>query len=680
MKFVRFTYPVLLLLLFLQVPAWSQNAESSFQTLEDLLEAIAADREEDEDLSEWLEELQDLHENPLNINSAGADELLRIPFLNEILVNRLLEYRRKYGAIYSLRELAAVEGFDRLLLEKLAWFVTFGGTPETAAVRRRQPAAQQLLVRAARNYPPSAGFLSKNEKPPAFEGSPEKLYTRYQYRLSDKFQAGFTGEKDAGESFLRKSNPAGFDFWSGHVALQTPKILRQLLVGDFAARAGQGLVLWQGFTTGKSADVLQVSKNLADVRPYTSTDENRFFRGVAASLHFQRFRMHLFASSKKMDANRETAPDSSITFSSLQTSGYHRTVSEIEDERSVRHRAAGMILTFTTGQVKVGSTLFYERFAFPLQRSGQLYQKFQFSGRENLNGSVDYRWIGGKYQLFGEAAVSRSGGVALLQGAEARLHDQLSFTAQLRHFARNYHTNWGSAFAENEKAINETGFYTGIRLLPLQRVTLSAYADWYRSPWIGYTTAAPSQGADLLVQADFRLSPALSGYLRFKNENKEVKEKSDNRYLHAALHRSQVRFHFRYEPEGPFYLRSRIETVTLRRPTREQGILFYQDVGWTPPKPPLSASLRVALFFTDSYNSRIYTYENDLLYSFAVPAFFGEGLRSYLNLHYRFSTKIDGWFKIGHTRYFDRETISSGYSEIAGHSRGELKIELRYRF
>ena len=47
-------------------------------------------------------------------------------------------------------------------------------------------------------------------------------------------------------------------------------------------------------------------------------------------------------------------------------------------------------------------------------------------------------------------------------------------------------------------------------------------------------------------------------------------------------------------------------------------------------KIPVSLWARYCIFNTDDWESRIYTYENDLLQSFSIPALSGKGTRSYL--------------------------------------------------
>jgi hypothetical protein len=431
---------------------------------------------------------------------------------------------------------------------------------------------------------------------------------------------------------------------------------------------------------GKTAEVMQVSKTMSMIRPYTSTDENFFLRGIATTLQSGDLRAHLFLSHKKSDGNLLEGADGKIIFTSLQSSGYHRTLSEIEDKNRVGHTVAGAIVGYTANNVRIGANILYERFQYPFQRGTQLYQQFLFKGQENYNASLDYRWVTGRYQLYGEAAISKSLGYGLLQGMEARLHDQLNLAMVFRHFQKDYHATWANAFGENSRVINETGIYTGFRAFPVSRITLSGYADWFWSPWINYATTGPSNGYEYMIQTDVRYSRKLNFYMRFKSKTKADKTKADNLYYDELGTRKNLRFHLRYQISKQFFLRSRIESAWYSYLSEEKGLLLFRMLAGRRKNRMISATARFAWFSTDSYNARIYAYENDLLYNFSTLSFFGEGIRTYFNLRYRISNGLDGWLKIAQTVYSDRDVISSGNSQIDGNSKTEFKIQFRYRF
>ena len=168
-------------------------------------------------------------------------------------------------------------------------------------------------------------------------------------------------------------------------------------------------------------------------------------------------------------------------------------------------------------------------------------------------------------------------------------------------------------------------------------------------------------------------------YLRYKNEEKEQKFNRGDKYEDHPEQFRKSRLHFQYKPSALFTLKTRLEHVFYKGTEKENGWMVFQDVQLSPENIPLNLSARIAWFNTESYNSRIYAYENDLLYTFSVPAFFNKGLRSYLNLKYKIAEKAEIWFKAANTWQSGAESVSSGYNEIAGPHKTEVKFQLRLK-
>jgi hypothetical protein len=114
--------------------------------------------------------------------------------------------------------------------------------------------------------------------------------------------------------------------------------------------------------------------------------------------------------------------------------------------------------------------------------------------------------------------------------------------------------------------------------------------------------------------------------------------------------------------------------------TRESGWLAYHDIIYRPAVLPLSFSFRYAMFDTESYDSRIYTYEHDVLQAYAIPSWYGRGIRTYLNTRLALGSHVDLWLKYALSWYPDRESIGSGLNEIAGHHRQDINVQLRLKF
>ncbi|MCB0381252.1 MAG: hypothetical protein KDD24_08345, partial [Flavobacteriales bacterium] len=80
------------------------------------------------------------------------------------------------------------------------------------------------------------------------------------------------------------------------------------------------------------------------------------------------------------------------------------------------------------------------------------------------------------------------------------------------------------------------------------------------------------------------------------------------------------------------------------------------------------------------YNTRIYAYENDVLYSFSIPAYYNRGTRTYLTVRYKVKRGIDVWLRYGLTHYENLDIISSGLEEIVGNSKSDVKFQVRFKF
>jgi hypothetical protein len=109
------------------------------------------------------------------------------------------------------------------------------------------------------------------------------------------------------------------------------------------------------------------------------------------------------------------------------------------------------------------------------------------------------------------------------------------------------------------------------------------------------------------------------------------------------------------------------------------GYLISQDIAYKPTGLPFSIIFRYALFDTWSYNERIYSYENDVLYGYSVPAYEGKGIRCFLLVSWSPSRKLEIWLRYAQTFYTDRNTVGTGLDQIDGNMKSEIKLQIRIR-
>jgi len=144
----------------------------------------------------------------------------------------------------------------------------------------------------------------------------------------------------------------------------------------------------------------------------------------------------------------------------------------------------------------------------------------------------------------------------------------------------------------------------------------------------------------------------------------------------------QIRLNFIFSPTESLKLHSRLEFVKTNEEglPAEKGYLVFQDVTWKKMGVPCTVTFRYALFQTDSWSTRLYAYENDVLYSYSIPAYYGKGARIYGIFKFDVRRNIDVWFRIAQWTYTDRNQISSGDSAITGFRKTDCTVQLRMQF
>lgn len=95
---------------------------------------------------------------------------------------------------------------------------------------------------------------------------------------------------------------------------------------------------------------------------------------------------------------------------------------------------------------------------------------------------------------------------------------------------------------------------------------------------------------------------------------------------------------------------------------------------------PLSFVLRYAQFNATSWDVRSYAYENDVQYSYSIPAYYGIGSRWCVLLKYQMGRRTDWWLRISNWGYVDRDQIGSGLTLINGDQKTECTLQVRIQF
>ena len=677
----------LLLLLFGWMSFWGAKA----QTLDDLLierlaELFAEEAEEDFDFTELAERLDFYRKYPINLNKTNGEELRDLQFVPQLFIDNLLDHRNKSGHFISLLELQAIAGIDLEWLQLLIPLLAIDTPNSFQGVRGRQlihDGEHDMMIRYGRTVQQQRGYAIADTTRSRYLGSPDRLFVRYRYQFRRDLQVAINMKKDAGEQFFAGAQPYGFDFYSASIYIRNQGKIKDLVVGDYALQFGQGLAMWSGLSFGKGSMLQNVAKQAAGLRPYTSANEVLFLRGASATLGFGRFSVTPFVSWRKLDGSVQQGEDSTLVAGSLGQTGLHRTPTEQTNRNALQQWVYGTNILYQQGRFKVGGAIFRTQFDASISPQPLLRNQYAFSGHSLWNASLYYNTsIQGVY-LFGEAAHSVGSGFAFINGLMASLHPQLSLLLLHRDYHKDYHSYFNQGMAEGSQATNEKGFYSGLVYHPSRRIEWVLYADFFRFPWLRYRVDAPSQGMAVLSHFTYSWYKRATLTIRYRYRNKQENVSADlPENLISDVYRQQLRMEGRYKINEAWSMRDRLELSHYRKegvPT-EMGWMAYHDVIYKPMASKISGNIRLAVFGTPSYNSRIYAYENDVLYASSFPMYHNSGIRKYANIRYRFWRKFDVWVRYATFVYGGVDEVGSGLDVIDGNRRSDIRMQLRWQF
>jgi len=679
--------------------AFAQKENFDENLIQRIMENLSEESDDQIDIEPVLQDLIYYQQNPLNLNKADYKQLNELALLSPAQIDALFQHIIKGGKLLNIYELQSIKYFDLNTIEQILPFVTVGGNIDDLNISVKKlltGGKHQVITRYEEVLEDKAGYLVGN-----YLGHPAKLYARHRYEYNKNISYGITAEKDAFEPFGAPYNKAGFDFYSAHLYLKDYGPLKYTAIGDYKMNIGQGLAMWNDFATRKSDEVMSIMKNAYLLKPYTSVSEYDYLRGIAGTISIGQIDLTAFGSYKGLDANViaiDTLTEDVELISSIQIGGNHRTLNELEDKKTITETLGGLSLVYDTRSLEVGVAGIYSKLSDPLQRQNRVENLFRFNSNELVNASFNYRFLAQNFHFFGELAISNDliannlnkTGFASINGVLVSVDPKVRFSLVHRYFNKYYEARYAKVFAEGSNPNNENGLYLGLIVNPNARVVISAYADTYKHNWVKTRAKAPSKGFDYRTKVIYRPSRKIELSVRYRNERK-LENLSANEGMIAYVvpkTTASIRANVNYKLNDNFSFKTRVEQTTFveNNTPKKYGYLFFQDVNFTPINWPFSFNGRFALFDTDSPTTRVYAYENNVLYGFNNRSFSRTGYRYYLNGKYKPTRFLTLWFKIEQTKYVNLyssekfEGYGSGNEFVNDDKQTRITLQAKFKF
>ena len=573
--------------------------------VEQVMEDIFNQLSEDGDLSyeDIEEELLSIADNPMDLNTVTQEELSRLMFLSDEQIDAILMYQYEHGfkEIYELQLIDCLKDYE---IRNLLPFVRVDNL-EVQEVR--SSGGKKMYFREVFHYAKHEMTLRMDARNiEDFEGDPMYGKLRYRFNYRNRVQAGVSVLRRQGDEAIRQEGER-WDY-GGYIQLKDIGPMKTVVAGNYQASFGYGLVVGSPFKRGKSAYIQSTATTDEGLKKYSSVgDSYNYFHGVGATARVSRW----------ADVS---------AFYSLR-----------KGKEEAWNHVVGVNATGRWNRLKVGITAVEtieatsSQFRERSQASYSLEVKDDESKRRATSGvmGVNARWNMGKVDIWGEVATSHGNkwGVGVITGVRYRPISDLNLLAIYRYYSPEFDNVYANSLCSWSRMKDEHGGYLGVEYNRLKNWQLSAFGDVWKT---GFETMAQ---ADFIPQKDYRM------HTRFRVKRKDEKDTYS------------LRWNMVYE-FGQWKMKTQADgNMVQAKGAWTYGWSVLQDVEYRFSEVPIVLQLRAQAFDAREWNNRVYIYENDVLYAYAIPFVYGLGGRFWLNARYKINDMFSLYLRVSETIY-----------------------------
>ena len=199
---------------------------------------------------------------------------------------------------------------------------------------------------------------------------------------------------------------------------------------------------------------------------------------------------------------------------------------------------------------------------------------------------------------------------------------------------------------------DEHGGYFGVEYNRLKNWQLSAFGDVWKT---GFETMAQ---ADFIPQKNYRM------YTRFRVKCKDEKDTYS------------LRWNMVYE-FGQWKMKTQADgNMVQAKGAWTYGWSVLQDVEYRFSEVPIVLQFRAQAFDAREWNNRVYIYENDVLYAYAIPFVYGLGGRFWLNARYKINDIFSVYLRVSETIYQDAWAVEHDKKSTRTDVHALLRVKL----
>lgn len=446
-----------------------------------------------------------------------------------------------------------------------------------------------------------------------FEGDPMYGKLRYRFNYQNRVMAGVTIGRTPGATW------ENIDY-GGFIELRDMGPMKRIVAGNYQANFGYGLVIGSPFKRGKTAYIQSTVTTDEGLKKFGSVgDSYNYFHGVGAT------------------AKVSSWADVSAFYS-------------LREGKEEWNHVVGVNATGRWNRLKVGITTvenIHQPTPDPSLKGNELVSTQAVMG-------VNARWNQGKVDIWGELATSQGNqwGIGGIAGIRYTPISDINLLAIYRYYSPEFDNVYANSLCSWSRMKDEHGGYLGVEYNRLKNWQLLAFGDVWKS---GFETMAQ---ADFIPQKDYRM------HTRFRVKRKDEKDTYS------------LRWNMVYE-FGQWKMKTQADgNLVQTNNALTYGWSLLQDVEYRFSQVPIVLQLRAQAFDAQEWNNRVYIYENDVLYAYAIPFVYGLGGRFWLNARYKINDIFSLYLRVSETIYQNAWAIEHDKKSTRTDVHALLRIKL----
>ncbi len=488
--------------------SWWSGDSSGFSDAGDLLDVLLMDAAA-------------LRSNPLDLNSASAADLCRVPGIEASDAVAIVRSREADGLFREVGDLIRTGRFDERAVRAVRPYVVCA-VPQAASgvdptggssglrVGRveavgRSPLEWSARLKVSWEVDPEDDWSTHE---PSDAARAARTYAGLRARAGGGWSAGVGVERDPWER--RGVDHVAFHLSKRPETRKDADYLLSFTVGDLIIDWGQGLLAGGG----GFGDARRFPRSTDRVRGYDGAGESAARRGVHASVSRGAVGVDLVGAVTSLDAGL----DADGLATTIRTSGLHRTSGERAGRGKLKEGlACARVRVGPVGPLAIGASVVLLSYSPGLARGDPERQRFRFHGNRLSGAAVDARLTCDAWSLGVELARAATGGLAAVVSARGR-SGSLSARFGAGHLSRDYWVPLGGGVPFASGGSNATSAWVDVehRTAPWLRWRVECVVRG--RPWRSYHDQLPDTGARATVGATLKLKGVgtLDGELRVR--------------------------------------------------------------------------------------------------------------------------------------------------------------------